>query len=526
MRIKIESIRYPFDKEVDLCEIVSRYLQIEKKDIENLKILRKSLDARRKKISWVVTLELEIKGLSPEKQEQILRNSKVSLVSNLQIPSYLKFIKKSKARVVIVGSGPAGIFSALILIKRGIKPLILERGKPVDERISDVKKFWDEGILNEESNVQFGEGGAGTFSDGKLTTRIKDERRYQVLKEFVRAGAPEEITYMHRPHLGSDRLIQIIRNFREMLLKSGAEIKFNTKLLDLKIEEERLKGIETTDGFMEIDYLFLAIGNSSRDTYEMLFRRGVAMEAKPFAVGVRIEHPQNFINLSRYGVNPYYPKLGPAEYFFTYQDKENQRGVYTFCMCPGGYVIAGSSEKETVTTNGMSNSQRNSPTGNAALVVTVGLKDFNSNHPLAGIYFQRDLEKKAFYLGGRNFKAPAQKAIDFLKGVVRNDLIECTYKPGVTSSNLEEILPSSISESLKKGLLYIDKRMSGYIQEGTLIAIETRTSAPVRILRKEKNYHSINIERLIPVGEGSGYSGGIVSSAVDGIRAAERFDLS
>jgi hypothetical protein len=312
---------------------------------------------------------------------------------------------------------------------------------------------------------------------------------------------------------------------REKLFSKGVEIRFENRLVDLIVEKGRLRGIETTEGIMEVDSLFLAIGHSSRDTYKMLFRRGIAMTSKPFSIGFRIEHPQRYINLSRYGKWAFNPRLGAADYFLTYKDRESRRGVYTFCMCPGGYVIAGSSERETVTTNGMSHSLRNSQFSNSAVVATVGPEDFGSDHPLAGVFFQRDLEKKAYILGGGGYMAPAQRARDFLKGVASIDRISCTYLPGIKNCNLQDLVPLILHEPLKRGLLHFEKKMKGFIQEGVLVSIETRTSSPIRILRNDKSYHSISLPGLIPIGEGSGYSGGIISSAVDGIKAAERFDF-
>ena len=526
MKVKIESLRYPVDQEGDLVDVVAQYLNVCNDSLRDIRIVRKSLDARKKDISWVVSLEVTIEGISRDDEERVLACRGVSLSSTISFQPAIGSLKRKNVKAVIVGLGPAGIFAALTLVKRGVKPVVIERGSAVEERIADVERFWREGVLNEESNVQFGEGGAGTFSDGKLTTRIKDPRKYQVLEELVGAGASEEITYMNRPHLGSDRLIYLVKNLRERLLQSGVEIRFNTRLVDLIVEKGRLEGIETTKGSMEAESLFLAVGHSSRDTYEMLYRRGVAIEAKAFAVGLRIEHPQKYINLSRYGKWAFHPRLGQADYFFTYKDGTSKRGVYTFCMCPGGYVIAGSSEERTVTTNGMSHSLRNSPFGNSAVVVTLEPEDCGSDHPLAGIYFQRELEKKAYTLGGGNYTAPVQRASDFLQGVAGENAIQCTYRPGIKNCNLQEIVPPFILEPLKRGLLQFEKRMRGFIREGVLISIETKTSSPVRLIRDKINYHSIKLPGLIPVGEGSGYSGGIVSSAVDGIRAAEKFDAT
>ena len=526
MRLRVESLRYGVEEEpADIAHLLVERLGLAIDSIKDIRILRKSLDARRRRHFWVVTLEVTVEGVSSTAEQRIIKRDGVRLISEAaaterRIPKW-----RQDKKVVIVGCGPAGIFAALALTKRGMKPEIIERGRQVEQRIADVEGFWKRGVLRDDSNVQFGEGGAGTFSDGKLTTRIKDQRKEQVLQELIEAGASREIAYLNRPHLGTDRLVPIIRRLREHLEARGAEIRFEERLIDIVEEKGRLRGVVTTRGTMEVDHLFLAIGHSARETYEMLQRKGVAMTSKPFAVGLRIEHPQRLVDLSRYGRSATHPRLGAAEYFFTYKDSVSGRGVYTFCMCPGGYVVAGSSERETVTTNGMSRALRNSEYGNSAVVVTVGQKDFGSDHPLAGLFFQRRLEEDAYLMGGGGYVAPVQKAGDFLEGAISEETPYCTYLPGVRNADLRKLLPTFLLGPLQAGLLHFASKMKGFIRQGVLVGVETRTSSPVRILRRDTNCHSISLPGLIPVGEGAGYSGGIVSSAVDGIRAAEQFHL-
>jgi uncharacterized FAD-dependent dehydrogenase len=421
---------------------------------------------------------------------------------------------------MIVGMGPAGIFAGLRLAEYGLTPTILERGNPVSERVKDITSFWQKGVLNPESNVQFGEGGAGTFSDGKLTTRVRDLNSGYVLGKLVQFGAPREILYLAKPHIGTDRLRRVIVNIRRHLEDCGLVIRFQEKLTDMITTGDRLRSVVINDYSEELcDILLLAPGNSARDTYSMLERRGIRLEPKPFAVGVRVEHPQELINRIQYGL-PGHPQLPAADYALTWNDSRTGRSAYSFCMCPGGVVIAAASEQGGVVTNGMSDYHRNSPCANSALVVTVGKDDFPGDSPLAGVEFQRTLEREAFIAGGSDYRAPAQNLMAFLgeKGTYR---ITSTYRPGVVEADLTLLFPDYVADTLRKGIRSFDRKMRGFITaEATLTGVETRTSAPVRIIRGE-DLQSPVLRGLYPVGEGAGYAGGIMSSALDGIRAAD-----
>ncbi len=429
--------------------------------------------------------------------------------------------RRSDHRPLVVGTGPAGLFAAWKLTLAGLPPLILERGKEVIARVKDVNRFWEEGKLEEDSNVQFGEGGAGTFSDGKLYTRISDPRIAEILEALIRFGAPPEIRYLQRPHVGTDRLRRIVPAMRQFLLEQGAEFRFQAKVTALKIIGGSLEGA-VINGREEVkgSILFLALGHSARDTYRMLYEAGVSMAPKPFAVGLRVEHPQRLIDRIQYGPSAGHPRLPPAEYQLTHRTSKG-RAVYSFCMCPGGAVIGSSSEKGTIVTNGMSFFRRNSPWANSALVVGVGKEDFGREDALAGMEFQKRLEEKAFESGGGNFRAPAQPVLDFLDGKKPGPAKKTSFQPGVTPACLDECLPGFIVESLREAIPYFDRKMRGFSsKEAMLMGVETRTSSPIRILRRE-DFQSPNVQGLFPVGEGSGYSGGIISSALDGMKAAE-----
>ncbi len=430
---------------------------------------------------------------------------------------------KPKNRPLIVGTGPAGLFTAWKLTCSGLPPLILERGKEVPARVKDVDRFWEEGILDEESNVQFGEGGAGTFSDGKLYTRLNNPRVSEILEVFVRFGAPPEVQYLQRPHIGTDRLRRIMPAMRRFLREKGAEFRFQAKVTGLKIAKGRIEGVYINEREeVQGSVLFLALGNSARDTFGMLCHAGVAMEPKPFAIGLRVEHPQRLIDRVQYGPSAGHPRLPPAEYQLTYRTSKG-RGVYSFCMCPGGAVIGSSSERGRMVTNGMSYFRRNSPWANSALVVSVGKEDFRASHPLAGVEFQQRWEEKAFQWGGGNFRAPAQAVLEFLGGKEPGCIKKSSFRPGVTPARLDECLPGFVAESLREAIPYFDRKIRGFSSpEAVLMGVETRTSSPIRILRGD-DFQSQNVQGLLPIGEGSGYSGGIVSSALDGMKAAEAF---
>jgi hypothetical protein len=481
-------------------------------------VVRKAIDARKKPhIKFIYNVEFTLRdevGFSRQHQQ----DHDLEVIPAKRRPLFPRLA--NGRRIMIVGMGPAGIFAGLRLLEYGLTPTILERGRPVVERVKDISLFWRRGALNPESNVQFGEGGAGTFSDGKLTTRIRDANTGYVLEKLVRFGAPSDILFLAKPHIGTDRLRRVITNFRRHLETSGLVIRFQEKLTDIIPGAGRLRAIVINGRLEELcDILLLAPGNSARDTYTMLERRGIRLELKPFAVGIRVEHPQELINHIQYGVKRH-PQLPPADYALAWNDRMTGRSAYSFCMCPGGVVVAAASEKGGVVTNGMSDYHRDSPYANSALVVSVGKKDFPSESPLAGIELQRALERRAFIAGGGDFLAPAQNLISFL-GEKGGYPIASTYRPGVREADLSLVLPGYITDALREAIRSFDRKMRGFISaEATLTGVETRTSAPLRIVRGE-DLQSPTLQGLYPVGEGAGYAGGIMSSALDGIRAAD-----
>jgi uncharacterized FAD-dependent dehydrogenase len=508
--IKITNIKIKADLSNDeLFEKIYKKYKINKNDVTERRIIKKSIDARNKAdIFYNYSVELECKNENKIKNVQIVKKEE---------PFKIIVNRKSSKRPVIIGAGPAGLFSALTLAQNGIKPIIIEQGKTVDERKKDVEEFQKTGKLNTLSNVQFGEGGAGTFSDGKLTSGIHNPLCKIVLKEFYNFGAPEQILYINKPHIGTDNLINIIRNMRNEIIKLGGEFLFNEKVTDFEFENSKVTAV-ICGKRIETDTVILAIGHSARSTFEKLYEKGVKMEKKNFSIGVRIEHKQSMINKSQYGEITKL-KLPPAEYKMAYHGEN--RSCYTFCMCPGGTVIASSSEPETIVTNGMSVYARNGENANSAVLVNVTPNDFKGESPLEGMYFQKDLEQKAFKLGGSNYNAPIQRFEDFENNVKSTHIgeIKPTYKPGVTLSNLNEILPDFISKTLIEGIKYFDKSIKGFAHpDAILTGVETRSSSPVQITRNENKQS--NIKGLYPCGEGAGYAGGIMSAAVDGIKCA------
>lgn len=508
--IKITNIKIKADLSDDeLFEKIYKKYKINKNDVTERRIIKKSIDARNKAdIFYNYSVELECKNENKIKNAQIVKKEE---------PFKIIVNRKSSKRPVIIGAGPAGLFSALTLAQNGIKPIIIEQGKTVDERKKDVEEFQKTGKLNTLSNVQFGEGGAGTFSDGKLTSGIHNPLCKIVLKEFYNFGAPEQILYINKPHIGTDNLINIIRNMRNEIIKLGGEFLFNEKVTDFEFENSKVTAV-ICGKRIETDTVILAIGHSARSTFEKLYEKGVKMEKKNFSIGVRIEHKQSMINKSQYGEITKL-KLPPAEYKMAYHGEN--RSCYTFCMCPGGTVIASSSEPETIVTNGMSVYARNGENANSAVLVNVTPNDFKGESPLEGMYFQKDLEQKAFKLGGSNYNAPIQRFEDFENNVKSTHIgeIKPTYKPGVTLSNLNEILPDFISKTLIEGIKYFDKSIKGFAHpDAILTGVETRSSSPVQITRNENKQS--NIKGLYPCGEGAGYAGGIMSAAVDGIKCA------
>ena len=523
MSIKINNISLSIEDEIEILkEKAANKLNISKENIIKFNILRQSLDARKKdNIKYNYSLEV-----FTDKDEIIVKNIIDKDVYIYNVPKMEKIIfgdKKLLHRPVVVGFGPAGMFAALELARNGYNPLVIERGEAIEKRTETVNNFWQKGVLNPESNVQFGEGGAGTFSDGKLTTRIKDTRCDKVLEQFVKCGAPEEVIYSGKPHIGTDILKIVVKNIREEVIRLGGEILFNHKLEDINFENNKIKSIVVNKMEIPCEVLVMAIGHSSRDTYEMLHKNNIFMESKPFAIGVRIEHSQKLINLSQFGKFAEHPKLKAADYRLTHTCKNSGRAVYSFCMCPGGSVVAAASEQNMLVTNGMSDYKRDKENGNSAIVVSVNNNDFTGNSPLSGMEFQRHYEKLAYTVGGGNYTAPIQLTQDFINNSVTKKLgnIEPTYKPGYKFSDLRQCLPNYVSEALTEGLLVFNKKIKNFSDNNSILTgIETRTSAPLRIMRNEK-LQSINVEGIYPSGEGAGFAGGIISAAVDGIKSAE-----
>jgi hypothetical protein len=520
--LRITQIKLPLDHTSDdLRMAAAEYLGIDPSRIETIHVRRQSIDARKRNaVFFVYSLDVELvleTALSPS----VKYTPSPDLSYCLPPPAPEGLI----SRPVVVGAGPCGLFAALILARCGYCPLVLDRGRPAGERTRDVNRFWETGILDPESNVQFGEGGAGTFSDGKLNTGIKDKnnRCRKVLEEFVAAGAPEDILFAGHPHMGTDLLVSIVQTIRQTIIDLGGEVRFQARVTGLQIEEGRLCGLVVNDHEEIVtDHVILAIGHSARDTFELLRSHGVAMEQKPFSLGCRIEHPQSLVDKALYGTQAGHPKLGPAPYNLVHHCK-GDRSVYTFCMCPGGQVIAAASGPGEVVTNGMSLRARSGENANAALLVGVTTSDLPGDDPLAGVEFQRRWETRAFELGGGDFRAPAQLVGDFLQGVESKILgrVEPSYTPGVRLCDLAQCLPEYAAAAMREAIVALDRKLKGFARpDAVLTGVETRSSSPVRILR-DPGLESVSIRGLYPAGEGAGYAGGITSSAVDGIRAAE-----
>lgn len=498
-----------------------------KDQIQEIHVVRRAVDARKKPhITFVYTLFVAVQN-EVVVMKKLGRDKNVSTMEPIEPEPIVHGEQVLKERPVVVGFGPAGMLAAFYLAREGYRPIVLERGQDVDQRSHDVETFWQTGEFKAESNVQFGEGGAGTFSDGKLTTRVTHPRLHEIAKYFVQFGAPQEILYKHKPHVGTDVLRGMVKAMREQIIAWGGEVRFGAKLTKLQLAANQVVGVEVNDEEIIPTSLVLAgVGHSARDTYEMLYNTGIAMESKPFAVGVRIEHPQSMIDISQYGIEPAELGLGAAEYSVVYHDKETGRTAYSFCMCPGGEVVASASEDGHVVTNGMSLYARASGVANSALVVTVGPDDFG-NHPLGGVAFQREWEKKAFELGGHDYKAPLQTVGDFLarqKGTVPegNAAAPHSYRPGVVAADLYECLPTYVTDVMERALPYFGRRIKGFDEpQICMTGVETRTSSPLRILRDDDR-QSPTVKGLYPMGEGAGYAGGIMSAALDGAETAIR----
>lgn len=529
--LRISNFQVPIEDDSPPEQLAARRLKLPLKAVKRAVIVRKALDARRYRgapIQFVYVLDVLLEV--PEKQvlsrcRKDRNITQVHMAAGELLPTGNNPPASDK-RPVVVGFGPAGMFAALTLARAGWNPLILERGQDVEKRARDIRDFWRTGVLNPASNVQFGEGGAGTFSDGKLTTRINDSHMSEVLETFINAGAPEEIRYLHKPHIGTDLLRQIVKNIRQEILRLGGEIRFGAQVTDIEVKEGRLSALVVNgDSRIAADTVFLGIGHSARDTYEMLLKRGVSMEAKAFAIGVRIEHPQEFIDRAQYGDDVGNPRLPVADYALTFKDAESGRGVYSFCMCPGGQVVAAASEVNRLVTNGMSNYSRDSGIANSAVLVTVTPGDFGSE-VLAGMRFQQRYEALAFEAGGGGYYAPVQSVGDFLKGSRGSVdfLVKPTYAPGVRAADLRCCLPPLVTESLARALPSFEKKIPGFAAPDIpMTGIETRSSAPCRIIRNRDNFISESLGGLYPIGEGAGYAGGIMSAAIDGMKAALAF---
>ncbi|WP_102399108.1 NAD(P)/FAD-dependent oxidoreductase [Haloimpatiens massiliensis] len=523
MAIRINNVVLNIDEDISkVKEKALKKLKLKEKDIESFKIIRESIDARKKdNIRFNYTVEV-----SCEKEQRVISkaNNKDIKLEHKAYDDQITFgNEKLVNRPIIVGMGPAGMFAGLIMAENGYNPIIVERGEKVEERTESVNEFWKSGNLNLNSNVQFGEGGAGTFSDGKLTTRIKDTRCDYILEKFVKYGAPEEIIYKGKPHIGTDILKIVVKNIRKRIIELGGEIRFNSLLQDIVTENGEIKYAIVNGEEIPCEVLILAIGHSSRDTYTMLHNKNIFMSPKPFAIGVRVEHLQEFINVNQYGKYANHPRLKSADYRLSYTSKNTNRSVYSFCMCPGGEVVAAASEQGRLVTNGMSYYKRDKQNANSAVVVSVGPKDFDSGNPLSGMEFQRHYESLAYKAGGGGYIAPLQLLGDFFKDQKSHKLgkVKPTYTPGYNFTDLRECLPKYVVDTMKEGFKDFDKKIHGFAAEDTLLTgIETRTSAPVRIERNE-NLESISVRGLYPAGEGAGYAGGIVSAAVDGLKVAE-----
>ena len=524
--IRITDLVIPLTYDFKVLEsIVAERLRIETSRVKHIRIAKRSVNARNKRnIHFIMSVVVSISG---DEKEIIIRRKDKSISQEIELNYTVPENKKLRERPVVVGCGPAGLFAGLILAEAGLRPIMMERGVDVDSRTKTVREFWQTGRLDINSNVQFGEGGAGTFSDGKLKIGGNTAYQIKILSELVEAGAPPEILYLGKPHIGTDRLKETVKGIRKKIISLGGEVRFNTIVTDILRKDGQVTGVKFIENGehseISTDNVILAIGHSARDTFEKLLSSGIYMEQKPFAMGVRIEHPQELINKIQYAGFSGHPALGAADYKMVVHLK-NGRGIYTFCMCPGGTVVAATSEENAVVTNGMSEFERDGRNANTAILVTVDNKDFGSDSPLAGVELQRKLERAAFLAGGGGYKAPVQRLEDFLKKretKAFGDVLP-TYLPGTKFASVDSYMPGYIASSLREGIGEMGEWMMGFVYPDALLTgAETRSSSPVRITRGD-DLNSINLSGLYPCGEGAGYAGGILSAAADGIRCAER----
>jgi uncharacterized protein len=525
--LRLTELKLPLGHpEAALREALLKRLGIAASELVSFSVFRRGVDARKRSaIALIYTLDVSVKN-EPPLLKRLKGDRNISVAPDVEY----KFVARAPAnaaRPIVIGTGPCGLLAGLTLAQMGFRPIILERGKVVRERTKDTWGLWRKSVLNPESNVQFGEGGAGTFSDGKLYSQIKDpeHRGRKVLTEFAKAGGPEEILYVAKPHIGTFRLVTIVESLREQIEALGGEYRFGCRVDDLDVDqngERRIRGVVLADGtHLAADHVVLAVGHSARDTFAMLHQRGVAIEAKPFSIGVRIEHPQSLIDRCRWGEGAGHPLLGAADYKLVHHGS-NGRSVYSFCMCPGGTVVAATSEPGRVVTNGMSQYSRAERNANAGIVVGITPTDYPGD-ALAGIAFQRHWEERAFAAGGANYNAPAQRVGDFLAGKASTSLgdVVPSYRPGVTPADLRDCLPDYAADAIREALPSFDKQIKGFtLADAVMTGVETRTSSPIRIPR-DATLQSLNTRGLYPAGEGAGYAGGILSAGVDGIRIAE-----
>ena len=535
--IRITEIKLPLEhKPSDIIAAVIKKLGINATDLVEYTIFKRGIDARKANaILLAYTLDVTVKG-ETKVLAKLTKDPHVKLAPDTSYKFVAQAPENLETRPVVVGLGPSGLFAALVLAQSGFKPLVLERGKAVRERTKDTFNFWRKSELNTESNVQFGEGGAGTFSDGKLYSQIKDPNHYgrKVLNEFVTAGAPEEILYVSHPHIGTFRLVGMVEKMRETIIALGGEIRFESRVDDIEIApdasgQNQVQALILASGErIAANHVVLAVGHSARDTFEMIHKRGIFIEAKPFSIGFRIEHPQSLIDNARHGPNAQHPILGAADYKLVHH-ASNGRSVYSFCMCPGGTVVASASEEGCVVTNGMSQYSRNERNANAGIVVGITPEVDFPGDPLAGMELQRKWERQAYLLGGSSYQAPGQLVGDFLANQPSTEFgaVMPSYTPSVHLTNLDTALPEYVISAIREAIPQFAKQIKGFdLADAILTGVETRTSSPIRIKRNDDNLQSINTKGLYPTGEGAGYAGGILSAGVDGIRVAEAVALS